>query len=217
ERIGWVSVGSYTGGGAHTYANDGATTYGVNHNPDHTLSGYAWSPNVGWIKFNPTDGGVSIDPATGYFSGHAWGERIGWIKFAGTAQNSTAYRVAVQNYTVTPTAGSGGTVNPSVAQTVLQNAPLQLTVTPAANYTTDNAVTGDCPAGSWNGSAYTTGAIVADCAVGFSFTANSGGGGGYVPPPADPPPVIPPVDPPVIPPITPPVNPPIIPPLIDDD
>ncbi len=32
--------------------------YGVNLNADNTLSGYAWSPNIGWISFNRSDTGV---------------------------------------------------------------------------------------------------------------------------------------------------------------
>jgi hypothetical protein len=38
---------------------------------------------VGWIRFDPTHGGVAIDPATGSFDGYAWGENVGWIRFAG--------------------------------------------------------------------------------------------------------------------------------------
>ena len=44
------------------------------------LSGYAWAENVGWIKFNPTYAGVTIDSA-GDFDGWAWAENIGWIHF----------------------------------------------------------------------------------------------------------------------------------------
>lgn len=53
----------------------------------HNLSGFAWSENIGWISFNNTTGGgsvnygVNIDPATGDLSGYAWSENIGWIKF----------------------------------------------------------------------------------------------------------------------------------------
>jgi hypothetical protein len=51
-----------------------------------SVSGYAWSENIGWVKFKgKTQGGdwygVDIDPATGDFSGHAWSENIGWISF----------------------------------------------------------------------------------------------------------------------------------------
>jgi hypothetical protein len=81
ENIGWIRLGTHTGGGPHTYGNTSTTDYGVNRNLDGTLSGYAWGTNVGWIHFNPTGGGVSIDPATGSFDGYAWAENVGWIHF----------------------------------------------------------------------------------------------------------------------------------------
>ncbi|MDI6602942.1 MAG: PKD domain-containing protein [Patescibacteria group bacterium] len=52
------------------------------------VSGWAWSENIGWISFNNTTGGgtvnygVNIDSKTGEFSGYAWSENIGWIDFA---------------------------------------------------------------------------------------------------------------------------------------
>jgi len=93
ENIGWIRLGTHTGGGIHTYENKTALNYGVNRS-NNQLSGYAWGENIGWINFDPTQGGVSIDPATGDFSGYAWGENIGWIKFSGTAQDGTPYRLA---------------------------------------------------------------------------------------------------------------------------
>ncbi len=65
----------------HHYDNTTNTNYGVNRDASGHLSGYAWNTNVGWINFSPTDGGVTIDPATGSFDGYAWGENVGWIHF----------------------------------------------------------------------------------------------------------------------------------------
>ena len=60
---------------------------------DDNVWGWAWSENIGWIKFNnctnpaepATCGsinyGVSINPSTGVFSGYSWSENIGWISF----------------------------------------------------------------------------------------------------------------------------------------
>ena len=54
---------------------------------DDNVSGWAWSENIGWISFNSTsdgstiDYGVNIDTSTGKFSGYAWSENIGWISF----------------------------------------------------------------------------------------------------------------------------------------
>lgn len=83
ENIGWIRMGTHTGGGSHTYANTTQGNYGVNRATDGTLSGYAWATNVGWINFDPTHGGVTIDPITGQFNGYAWAENIGWIRLRG--------------------------------------------------------------------------------------------------------------------------------------
>jgi hypothetical protein len=57
---------------------------------EHNVSGWAWSENIGWISFNNTSGGgsvnygVKVDLSNGLFSGYAWSENIGWIWFAPT-------------------------------------------------------------------------------------------------------------------------------------
>jgi hypothetical protein len=92
ENIGWIRLGTHTGGSPHTYANSDANNYGVNRDPSGGLSGYAWGTNVGWINFAPTTGGVTIDPGTGAFGGYAWGENMGWISLKG-GSGATAYGV----------------------------------------------------------------------------------------------------------------------------
>lgn len=39
---------------------------------------WAWGTNVGWLNFNPTDGGVTV--CADHLEGYAWSENIGWIK-----------------------------------------------------------------------------------------------------------------------------------------
>ncbi len=56
---------------------------------DQSLFGYAWSSNIGWLKFRgmTQDGftyGVSLDDVTGELSGYAWSSNIGWINFSPT-------------------------------------------------------------------------------------------------------------------------------------
>ncbi|UCE17665.1 MAG: T9SS type A sorting domain-containing protein [Gemmatimonadota bacterium] len=118
ENIGWIRLGTHESNGGHSYDNTSATNYGVNRDVSGNLSGYAWGTNVGWINFNPTYGGVTIDPLTGSFDGYAWGENIGWIHFKNT---SPAYNVVT---TFTDTDGDGvddatdncpGTFNPDQA------------------------------------------------------------------------------------------------------
>jgi hypothetical protein len=85
ENIGWIKLGTCDSGSPCTYANTSPTDYGVNNDGSGNLSGYAWSTNAGWINFNPTHGGVTIDPNTGAFNGYAWAENVGWISFSGGA------------------------------------------------------------------------------------------------------------------------------------
>ncbi len=96
ESIGWLRLGSYTGGGTHTYLNTAADNYGINvSGSTGNLTGYAWSSNAGWINFSTAYGSVTINPATGDVSGHAWSESIGWVKFSGTALDAIPYKTNI--------------------------------------------------------------------------------------------------------------------------
>src|SRR6187402_3513299 len=50
-NTGWIHAGDGTPVNGHTYANNSATDYGVNHDGAGNLSGYAWSANTGWVNF----------------------------------------------------------------------------------------------------------------------------------------------------------------------
>lgn len=47
----------------------------------HTLTGYAWSSNIGWIQMDPGFGGVTFNETNGNLSGYAWSSNIGWVSF----------------------------------------------------------------------------------------------------------------------------------------
>ncbi|MES0336447.1 MAG: hypothetical protein SFH39_08850 [Candidatus Magnetobacterium sp. LHC-1] len=165
ENIGWIRLAYNTSG---PYTNTNTTNWGVNSDASGNLSGYAWSENAGWIKFNPTGSGVTINTTTGSFDGYAWGENIGYIHFKNV---SPAYNVVTTNftgttYTVTPSAGTGGTITPSTPQTVTSGLTTQFTVTPNSGYNV-NTVSG-C-SDSLSGTTYTTEAINADCTVIATF------------------------------------------------
>jgi hypothetical protein len=72
---------------------------------DSALSGYAWSENTGWIKFNPAQGGV-LNDGTGNLSGSAWGEGLGWIDFDNVTINTSTGR-----FSGTATGSGVGTIN----------------------------------------------------------------------------------------------------------
>src|SRR3989344_414463 len=73
ETVGWINL--------EDVVNDG----------QGNLSGLAWGENVGYIKFNPTNGGVIIN-SSGEFTGSALGENIGWIIFGGDYKVKTDWR-----------------------------------------------------------------------------------------------------------------------------
>ncbi len=67
----------------HTYAwsdNIGYVNFENVTVADSALTGFAWSTNKGFIKLNPSVGGVHND-GQGHLSGSAWGEQLGWIDF----------------------------------------------------------------------------------------------------------------------------------------
>ena len=78
---------------------------------------------------------------------------------------------APRQYEVTPSAGANGSIAPSSVQLVTAGQTASFTVTPAANYS--SAISSTCPAGSWSGSSYTTGSIMASCTVAAGFEART--------------------------------------------
>ncbi len=78
--------------------------------------------------------------------------------------------VASNTYTVTPSAGAGGSISPNTAQTVASGDNTSFTVTPNTGYTA--SVGGTC-GGSLAGNIYTTNSITANCTVSATFSQNS--------------------------------------------
>ena len=60
--------------------------------------GYAWQENIGWINLSPAFyGGVTYD-LNWNLSGYAWGENIGWINFNPTVPGDpTDYGVSIDD------------------------------------------------------------------------------------------------------------------------
>lgn len=61
------------------YANNSSTDWGVNHDGQGQLTGYAYSANLGWITFEQTHGQPRVDLSTGDLSGYVWSANAGWI------------------------------------------------------------------------------------------------------------------------------------------
>jgi hypothetical protein len=95
-------------------------------------------------------------------SGHPWTWTCGGAN-GGQPANCSAQ---LQTWTVTPGAGSNGSISPNTPQTVDNGATASFTLTPAAGFAIAS-VTG-C-GGSLVDNVYTTGAITANCAVSATF------------------------------------------------
>jgi len=52
---------------------------------------WAWGANIGWINFNPADGGVTV--YDDHLEGYAWAENIGWVRL-GTYDGGAAHTYA---------------------------------------------------------------------------------------------------------------------------
>ena len=74
---------------------------------------------------------------------------------------------ATRTYTVTPSAGSNGTISPNTAQTVAYGQGTSFTATPSTNYSA--AFTSTC-SGSANGNTYTVSSVASNCSVSVAFS-----------------------------------------------
>ncbi|MBI1905043.1 MAG: hypothetical protein HYS20_02200 [Rhodocyclales bacterium] len=88
-----------------------------------------------------------------------------------TSDCGVAFSFSRQPYTVSANAGSGGNVSPA-NQAVSSGTKAVFNVTPHIGYEHGTAG-GTCPAGSFVDNTYTTGEIVSDCNISFSFSAQS--------------------------------------------
>jgi len=80
-NVGWISLGNGQPANRVQYQNESAGDYGVNHDGQGNLRGYAWGANIGWINFERT-GNPKVDLATGTLSGCAWSANCGWISLS---------------------------------------------------------------------------------------------------------------------------------------
>ena len=133
------------------------------------------------VNYNNTTA-FTVTPTTGYTTNltvggtcplGSWstGNTV-WITGAITANCTVSFGFTPIPYSVTPSAGTGGTISPNTVQTVNYGATTAFTVAPSTGYTTNTTVSGTCSQGSWNtgNTVWTTGAITANCTVGFNFT-----------------------------------------------
>lgn len=131
------------------------------------LSGYAWSKNSGWIKFNPTNGGV-LNDGGGNLSGYAWGEQLGWINFDNVSIDTSTGR-----FSGTATGDLIGTLTFDCPTHCDVRTDWRQTCPTIANALTYNAYPTCGPATCSSGYTVSGGACVS--------SGGGGGGGGFIP------------------------------------
>jgi len=117
-----------------------------------TATAWSWNPNTNQstlIGDYATTGSRTFSPGAGTV-----------LVINGTCAPETTY-------TVTPSAGANGTIDPAIPQTIQSGSPTTFTVTPHSGYSA--SVAGTC-GGSLDGTTYTTNDIIDDCTVIASFT-----------------------------------------------
>ena len=79
--LGWIGMGNGPTNG-WSYTQLSASDWGVNHDGQGALTGFAYGANIGWLVFEQTYGKPRVDLLTGAMSGYAWSPNIGWIGFS---------------------------------------------------------------------------------------------------------------------------------------
>jgi hypothetical protein len=121
------------------------------------------------------DTSFTVTPETGYSIDTVegcGGTLVGSTYTTGaiTADCTVTASFVINKYTVTPSAGSGGSISPNTPQSVDYGKDTSFTVTPDAGYLIETV---EGCGGSLDGNIYTTGAITADCAVTATFVSST--------------------------------------------
>ncbi len=164
------NAGSYTVGASAAPAAGGTVSGGGSYVTGASVTVTA-TANTGYTFINWTEGGTEVSTTASY-------------TFSASADRTLVANFGQNNYTVSTSAGVGGSISLATA-TVTHGNTTSFTVTPDANYQIAT-VTG-C-GGTLSGNTFTTGAVTADCTVSASFIINSytvsasaGVGGGISP------------------------------------
>lgn len=111
------------------------------------------------------DTGFEIDAVAGTCGGSLSGNTYTTNVVTGDCTVSATFKVA--QYSVTPSAGTGGTITPNTVQTVAHGATTSFSLAPDTGY--EIASVGGTCGGSLSGSTYTTNAVTANCTVSATF------------------------------------------------
>ena len=138
-----------------TVSPSGATT--VNYGASQT---FTFTPSTGYQVASLTVDGSPVTTANSYtFSGV-------------TANHTIAATFSQIQYTITPAAGSNGSISPSTATTVAYGGSQTFTFTPSSGYSVSNVVVDGTSTGT-TPSSYTFSSVTANHTITVSFAASS--------------------------------------------
>lgn len=138
---------------------DGGVRY-VNLN---AVDGACGMSNGGSFNAAPTANFCSVGTVSAFSGTGPWT----WTCTGRDGGSAASCSANIQTFTVTPSAGAGGSLSPNTPQTVNINGTASFTVTPNTGYFI--ASVNGC--GGWlSGNTYTTGAITGSCEVSAAFT-----------------------------------------------
>ena len=168
--FGSVNVGSSSALQTFTVSNTG--NIGL-------VIGTLTSSNTEFVTSNDHCSGQTIAPAGSCtvdvtFTPSGNGTRTGELQIPSNDPDTAIFSIALNGtgvqYTVTPWAGTNGSISPATPQTINYNATTSFTVTPGTGYHIASASGCD---GTLAGNTYTTGPITADCTVSATFARNT--------------------------------------------
>jgi PKD repeat protein len=138
---------------------------------------FTFTPNIGYYLSSVTVDGVSVTPSGNSYTFPAV-----------TANHNLLATFAINTYTITPTAGTGGTISPSTVQTVNYGATPTFTFTPNIGYYL-SSVTVDGVSVTPSGNSYTFPAVTANhnllatfAVYTYTITPSVSGGNGAISP-----------------------------------
>ena len=135
-------------------ASNGSATFNIT--PPAGATYVSWLGDIGCS---------AIGPASTWYLGSNLALKVGPV--TGNCTFSVVFTVPTATYTVTASAGAGGTISPAGATTASSGAVKTYTVTPNAGYGIAS-VGGTC-GGTLRGNTYTTNAIIDSCTVMAAF------------------------------------------------
>ena len=150
---------------------------GLNLKPFHGQRGTI-TPEIPRVVAYQATQQFTVLPETGYevsMAGDCGGSLVGNVYTTNliTSPCHVDASFVISTYTVTASVPDQHAILDKPSVVVDHGTTASFTVTADNGYTTDTVVGGDCPAGSWVGTTYTTGVIVGNCALSFSNSINS--------------------------------------------